>query len=216
MIQITEQFYTPINIGILAVMGLLAFLGYRKGFLLQLISFSGTVVSGWGSYVLSPLLAKYIQLFPRSMNPMEDTVLSEAAYRYVNQAAWFFLVFLMFRIVFFLLGMFAKSLQKVPVIKEVSKCIGGAVGVVEAFVWLFLLTIALNTPVFDGGHEAIDQTGLKYVRDSANFVLNEYVSDYIDSDAFGQLFEDAKGLSEAQRMQIENWMIAHGYLQEGE
>lgn len=216
MIEITEQLYTPINIGMAVLILILAFLGYKKGFLLQVISFAGTIMSGWGSYVISPLLAKYIQLFPKDMNPMEDTILSEAAYRYINQAAWFFLLFLLFRVVFFFLGLFAKTLQKVPVIKEISKVIGAAVGAVEALIWLFLLTIALNTPFFTNGHAAVEGTALRYVRDTANYVLNEYAADYIDADAFGQLFQDARGLSESQRQKIEQWMITHGYLEEGE
>lgn len=216
MIEITSGMYMPINIGILVLILLLAALGYRKGFLLQLVSFGGTVVSGWGSYVLCPLLAKYIQLFPEDLNPLEEPVLKEAAYRYVNQIAWFFLVFLLFRIVFFFLGIFAKSLQKVPVIKEASKLVGMGVGAAEGIIWLFILTIALNTPVFANGHEAIEKTGLKYVRSGVTYVLQEYASDYISSDAFGQLFEDAKGLSESQRERIEQWMIDHGYLTESE
>ena len=216
MITLTEQYYTPVNIGMVVLLIVLAIVGYRKGFLLQVISFAGTIVSGWGSYILAPMLAKYIPLFPRGLNPMEDTVLGEASYRYVNQIAWFFLVFLLFRVVFLFLGIFAKTLQKVPVIKEFSKVIGAFTGAAEALIWMFILTIALNTPVFVNGHETVARTGLHYVRDGAQYILQEFAPEYTDIDAFGQLFEDAKGLSESQRERIEQWMISHGYLKESE
>ena len=54
--------------------------------------------------------------------------------------------------------MICRGLQDIPLIKEVSALLGGVLGAAEAMIFVLVLTMALNSPLFNNGQAAVDNT----------------------------------------------------------
>ena len=148
--------------------------GYNTGILRLLIGLVGSIISYWVAWILCGVFAKYVNIVPSKFIGLAGSPFEEIAKTYVNQIAWFILLFLILRVLFFIVDRIAKGVHKVPGIHAVSALLGAAFGVLEAFVWTVVITVFLCTPLFKNGSYIVENSLFKQVNQVTEMVAKDY------------------------------------------
>lgn len=188
--------------------------GYNTGILRRLIGLVGSIISYWIAWILCGVFAKYINIVSVKSLGISGTPFEAIAKTYVNQIAWFILLFLVLRILFFVVDRIAKGVHKVPGLHAVSALLGAAFGVLEAFVWIVVITVLLHTPLFKNGSYIVENSLIKQVNQVTEMVAKDYLGPLFSSEGFSKLGEDTKSLTDLQRNAVENWLKENGFVEE--
>ena len=188
--------------------------GYNTGILRRLIGLVGSVISYWIAWILCGVFAKYINIVSAKSLGISGTPFEAIAKTYVNQIAWFILLFLVLRILFFVVDRIAKGVHKVPGVHAVSALLGAAFGVLEAFVWMVVITVLLHTPLFKNGSYIVENSLIKQVNQVTELVAKDYLGPLFSSEGFSKIGEDTKSLTDLQRNAVENWLKENGFVEE--
>lgn len=188
--------------------------GYNTGILRRLIGLVGSIISYWIAWILCGVFAKYINIASAKSLGLSGTPFEAIAKTYVNQIAWFILLFLVLRILFFVVDRIAKGVHKVPGLHAVSALLGAAFGVLEAFVWIVVITVLLHTPLFKNGSYIVENSLIKQVNQVTEMVAKDYLGPLFSSEGFSKLGEDTKSLTDLQRNAVENWLKENGFVEE--
>ena len=188
--------------------------GYNTGILRRLIGLVGSVISYWIAWILCGVFAKYINIVSAKSLGISGTPFEAIAKTYVNQIAWFILLFLVLRILFFVVDRIAKGVHKVPGLHAVSALLGAAFGVLEAFVWMVVITVLLHTPLFKNGSYIVENSLIKQVNQVTELVAKDYLGPLFSSEGFSKIGEDTKSLTDLQRNAVENWLKENGFVEE--
>ena len=160
------------------------------------------------------MFAKYINIISVKSLGLSGTPFEAIAKTYVNQIAWFILLFLVLRILFFVVDRIAKGVHKVPGLHAVSALLGAAFGVLEAFVWMVVITVLLHTPLFKNGSYIVENSLIKQVNQVTEMVAKDYLGPLFSSEGFSKMEEDTKSLTDLQRNAVENWLKENGFVEE--
>ena len=188
--------------------------GYNTGILRRLIGLVGSIISYWIAWILCGVFAKYINIVSAKSLGLSGTPFEAIAKTYVNQIAWFILLFLVLRILFFMVDRIAKGVHKVPGLHAVSALLGAAFGVLEAFVWMVVITVLLHTPLFKNGSYIVENSLIKQVNQVTEMVAKDYLGPLFSSEGFSKIGEDTKSLTDLQRNAVENWLKENGFVEE--
>lgn len=188
--------------------------GYNTGILRRLIGLVGSVISYWIAWILCGVFAKYINIVSVKSLGISGTPFEAIAKTYVNQIAWFILLFLLLRMLFFVVDRIAKGVHKVPGLHAVSALLGSAFGVLEAFVWMVVITVLLHTPLFKNGNYIVENSLIKQVNQVTELVAKDYLGPLFSSEGFSKIGEDTKSLTDLQRNAVENWLKENGFVEE--
>ncbi len=211
MFQVAENWLMPVNIGVVLLFIICIIIGAKKGFLLMIVSMAGTVVSFFGAWFLGGILADYIRLWPRKWAILQNTPIAAASWQFMNQICWFLTLFVILRLIFEFINMICRGLQDIPFIKEVSAFLGGVVGIAEAMVFVLAFSIALNSPLFENGQMAVDQTLVGKVNEISGKVYDKLLQPMVDADAFQQAYQNASDMTNEQRENLKRWLEEKGY-----
>ena len=188
--------------------------GYNTGILRRLIGLVGSIISYWIAWILCGVFAKYINIISVKSLGLSGTPFEAIAKTYVNQIAWFILLFLVLRILFFVVDRIAKGVHKVPGLHAVSALLGAVFGVLEAFVWMVVITVLLHTPLFKNGSYIVENSLIKQVNQVTEMVAKDYLGPLFSSEGFSKMEEDTKTLTDLQRNAVENWLKENGFVEE--
>lgn len=188
--------------------------GYNTGILRRLIGLVGSIISYWIAWILCGVFAKYINIISVKSLGLSGTPFEAIAKTYVNQIAWFILLFLVLRILFFVVDRIAKGVHKVPGLHAISALLGAAFGVLEAFVWMVVITVLLHTPLFKNGSYIVENSLIKQVNQVTEMVAKDYLGPLFSSEGFSKMEEDTKSLTDLQRNAVENWLKENGFVEE--
>lgn len=188
--------------------------GYNTGILRRLIGLVGSIISYWIAWILCGVFAKYINIISVKSLGLSGMPFEAIAKTYVNQIAWFILLFLVLRILFFVVDRIAKGVHKVPGLHAVSALLGAAFGVLEAFVWMVVITVLLHTPLFKNGSYIVENSLIKQVNQVTEMVAKDYLGPLFSSEGFSKMEEDTKSLTDLQRNAVENWLKENGFVEE--
>ena len=188
--------------------------GYNTGILRRLIGLVGSIISYWIAWILCGVFAKYINIVSVKSLGISGTPFEAIAKTYVNQIAWFILLFLVLRMLFFVVDRIAKGVHKVPGLHAVSALLGAAFGVLEAFVWMIVITVLLHTPLFKNGSYIVENSLIKQVNQVTEMVAKDYLGPLFSSEGFSKMEEDTKSLTDLQRNAVENWLKENGFVEE--
>ena len=188
--------------------------GYNTGILRRLFGLVGSIISYWIAWILCGVFAKYINIVSAKSLGLSGTPFEAIAKTYVNQIAWFILLFLVLRILFFVVDRIAKGVHKVPGLHAVSALLGAAFCVLEAFVWMVVITVLLHTPLFKNGSYIVENSLIKQVNQVTEMVAKDYLGPLFSSEGFSKLGEDTKSLTDLQRNAVEKWLKENGFVEE--
>ena len=129
------------------------FIGFRRGFILQVVYFAGFIAAIIVAYLYSDDLAPLLKLWVPFPAPSQDSAFSllfesfevEAVfYRAVAFAALFFGTKITLRIV----GSMLDFLADLPILRTINGWLGGALGLIEVYLVVFIiLYLGTLTPI---------------------------------------------------------------------
>ena len=170
---IPEKYFIYISIFIVAIYIVLMIIGYKKGFLYELVNLLYTAASlavAW----LSPVLS--------SLFPIIDVGTLDSDYKIlanffnlneiINTLAYFIIVFLVLKLLYVFISLVVKSINKIPVIGKFNQYLGAGFGFVNATLIVLCLSMLLSIPLFKNGNEVREKTILRYITKYSDEVLS--------------------------------------------
>lgn len=196
---VASESWVPILNVIVCVLFVVCFVrGWRHGLIRMLLSLVSMIASLYLAWVLSPNLGKTVSLWPKNMTPMQDTLFASNVYEVINHIAWFFVLFIVLRIVFFVLDKISKGMMHVPVLKEFMGILGGVLGILEAVIWSVLLTFLLSLPIYTNGAEIAQKSFLGTIENGCSVVLSDF-KPFKDTKDLLELISDASEVAKEQQ-----------------
>ena len=211
MITIPPASYYIVDIVIAAFYIAFLFLGAHRGFLRQLVSLLGTVLSFLGAWRYCGVLAEYIHLWPSAWNPAKDAFYGDTVYAMLNKMAWFFVLLIVLRLLFLLLDKLVKGIENIPVLKQISGLLGALLGAVGATVWVLVFCILLQTPLFSNGANIYRNTVLHTISETTGTVFSKLAVPVNETETFSKLYQSLKNNEGEDTQAIEQWLQEHGY-----
>lgn len=206
MIELNETMIMPLN-GICILLAVFFMVqGWVRGGLRSVLSYIGTIVTFYGSWILAGKLSTSIPLI---QNTNENVLLQEMmsqAYAFANKIVWFVICFLIFKIILFILDFILKSIQNVPGYHFFS-CLSGLVfGVLESVIWIFVICVVLESPLFIHGSEVVDASLLGTIRNAGNTVSKTFMEPVKESEQWSSLLSQMDDMADDQIEGIKNWI----------
>lgn len=213
---ISLQYGLVINIFLVALLVLLVLIGYKKGFLIQLVDLLGQIASLFMSWLLSKALGGIIPIIPGSFVPFQKTILDGFFYKFVNSTLWFIVLFIIFWIVMKIVKMLVKRIDLIPILGKINKALGVLLALVRYAIFVVIALFVLASPLFKNGTEVIENSWLKYGQMALNQVTILGENPLTGLTAFKELevlqdfINDPKQLSETQLQAVMGWLSGQG------
>ena len=177
-----------------------AVLGFKRGFTRQLVSlvsvFATVILAFLLKNPVSILLYEHLPFFKFGGVLKGVTVLNIALYEIIAFFIMVILIMLVFKLLEVITNLFEKILKMTIILSIPSKIAGAIIGVVESYIWIFILLYILSFPI--SNFSIINESNIR------NKILNDtpLLSGYIDStvkvlDEFGSLKEKYESSSNA-------------------
>lgn len=216
MFEVTESWQMPVNLLVAAVFIFCMVRGWKKGLLRSFLSLFSMFLSLWLAWNTKDIMATEISILPESW--LGNSLLSgiDAVYTFFNQIAWCLVLFLVFRILFFVLDRILKKLHAIAGIRQISELLGGVFGGIQAVLWCLVLCVVFSTPLFINGSLAVDGTALGVVRDLGGSVMESPADPVVTSEAFSMAQNGMNKLTADERKVIAKWLNDNGYDQKGD
>lgn len=197
----------PMNGIALLICIALMILGYKKGFARSVLSLIGSIASFYLAWLLSDPLSTRFRLYEQiEENDVSGFLLSTFVSSMINQILWFLICFALLRILVILLDKLLKGIHKIPGLHLIGGILGAAFGAVETVIWILVLCIILETPLFSNGSAIIDQSILGPVRKKTSQVFTTFASPAIMSGFISQMQENAEEISQEKVDAFDQWL----------
>ena len=205
--QIPEQYFLYISIFIGLIYVAMMFIGYKHGFLYELVNLLYTAASLALAYFASPVLASLFPIIDLSKTPGQYYALNELfnLNKIINTVAYFIIVFLLLKVLYIFISLFVKSLNKIPVIGKFNQFLGLVFGVLNATLIVLALSMLLSLPLIKNGKEIRDKTILRYITKYSDQALT-----FLVAKAGEQNLKDTiTGFDiDSYREDFKNWIIS--------
>lgn len=202
---IPENCFIFVSVFIVIIYAAMIYMGYKKGLLYELISFLYTAASVLIAWFMSPVLASLFPFFDISDIDEKYQMLNKL-YDFnalLNTIAYFVIIFLLLKLLYILISLLVKSLNKIPVIGSLNQLLGGIFGVLHATIIVLALSLLLSLPVIRNGKQVREKTLFRYV----GSISNEAFSYLIDLISDSGLKENISDLDiNAYREQFKEWI----------
>ena len=203
--NIPDSAFMYISIGIVILYIVLIIIGYSKGLLYELTSLLYTAFCVFVSWFLSPIMANLFPIIKLEKIYPDAEILNKLLNidPLLNVIAYFVLIFLILNILYLVISVMVKALNKIPVIGKFNQLLGGLYGIINATFITFGLSMLLTLPLFSNGQEVRNGTILKYIDNYTKLLMNEIV-EKIDGEKLNDLSD---GLDiEAAREEFKQWL----------
>ncbi|MBO7677009.1 MAG: CvpA family protein [Erysipelotrichaceae bacterium] len=164
--NVPSEYFIFINIFIIALYAVIIFFGYKKGFLYEMISLVYTALALGAAWFVAPVLASVFPIidlskFSNGQYQMINNMLNLNSI--VNIVIYFLITFLVLKVVYVLIALLLKSMNKIPVIGDFNQVLGAAFGFVNATIIVLSLSMLCSLPIIKNGEEIKEKTILKYI-----------------------------------------------------
>ena len=207
--NVPSEYFIYINIFIIVLYLVFIFIGYKKGFLYELISLIYTALALGLSWFVAPVLASVFPVVDiGSFTGGQYQVITDAfnLNSIVNIVFYFIAVFLILKLVYVFISLLLKSMNKIPVIGSFNQILGAVFGVINATLIVLSLSMLCSLPVIKNGEEIREKTILKYIKTYSDMALN-YVMKEVGTIDLKQELTDFD--IEAYREDLKQWILQH-------
>ncbi len=211
MIDISQDIIQWVNLAVLVFYIIFIFLGIRRGFILSVISAVGSVASFLIAWRYCSVAVDYFHFVPDSLLPMQDTLLADTVATYVNELAWFLVIFLVLKLILAIISKAIASIENLPVIKQLSGLLGGIFGMIVATVWIIIFCVILNIPIFENGSEVVNQTWLGRIRDDTSQLVSAVGAPTDSAEMINRLYRGMENLDDSDKDALREWLEEHGF-----
>ncbi len=182
------------------------FRGVKTGFFMQLVNMVSIILSLFISNYVSVVIADYIKIWPEKIGINEYEIFNKLFYNRLNQIAWFLVIFVVVLIIFLIIKSTIKVVQKMPLLKEISQIFGGLLGILFANLWVLLVIFVLNLPIIPNGHNYVNKTFLKNIKDINATVMGDYITPILETEDFNGLIKKIEELNEEDKSWLREWL----------
>ena len=207
--NIPKEFFIYINIFIFALYLVFIFIGYKKGFLYELISLIYTVLALGAAWFLAPVLASVFPIVDLGkMSGGQYQVISDMLNlnSIVNILIYFLLIFLILKLLYVFISLLLKSLNKIPVVGSFNQILGAIFGFINATIIVLSLSMLCSLPIIKNGEEIREGTILKLISTYSDKALN-YVMKQIGSYKLDESISEFD--IESYREDLKQWILQH-------
>ena len=180
---IPQGSFIYISVFIIAIYLIMMIVGYMRGLLYELIGLFFTVLAVGAAWFSSPVLANLFPIIDLE-NYSEETKLLSKLFdlnQLINTIAYFLIVFLLLKLLYFFVSLLLKSLNKVPVIGTLNRFLGSVFGMLNATIIVLCLSMLLSLPIISNGKEVRENTVLKYISRFSSETFNMVADWVLDS-----------------------------------
>ena len=203
---IPENVIPLINIGLAAWLVIAVIIGYKKGFIWEVLTVLGVLVAIMVSWVVAPGLADIIYIFPKNIAPFQGTNVGEIVYTRLNYITWFIILFVVLIILLSLIKPLFKAITEIPVLKELNGVLGSVFSAVRTFVFFVLIVYVLNSAVVTNGKDIIDKSWLSYVKMASEKTMSIMSNSFSENVAIQKMLSDPLSLTEEDLTSIVTWL----------
>lgn len=194
-----------INGGIVFFYIAMFLLGYKKGFVLQLIDLIGLIAIIYLAWLFSPVLATYFAIWPKDLVPLQVPIFQEAIYGYINQFVWFIVIFIVLKLVLMVIRPLVKVLQNIPILKQVNSICGALFSFVYSTVWMILIAFILTLPIIPQGNQYVNKTWLNSILLNTSTFINDLEEPLSKNSMLSNLVDNMNDLSDNDREALKDW-----------
>lgn len=189
--NISSEYFIYINLFIVLIYLIFIIVGYAKGFLFEIISLLFTVASAFISWFIAPVLAGVYPIIDIASLNKETELLSKLVNlnALANTVLYFVIVFLILKLLNWILCFVVKGMNKIPVIGKFNQILGGLTGIINATLITLALSLLLSLPIFANGEEIKNGTMFKYINQISDKVLT-YIIDNANMNNIKNQFDD--------------------------
>ncbi|MGL5541646.1 MAG: CvpA family protein [Erysipelotrichaceae bacterium] len=186
-------------------------LGYSKGLLDRVLSLVATLAALFLALTLAKPLAQAFPLFtffaPQSWG--------QALNGPLQVGVWFLLVFVVIRLVFWLMRMLFNGLTQLPIIKQLNTLGGVVFGMLCSAIVIALTSVLLVSPLFQNGYQVIEQTWLRYTHPYVEEALQAYSIDLKSLKNLQMVFmQEADAFTQEQVIKmLQEWKLSDAQIQ---
>lgn len=203
---ISESAVPLINMALIVWLLLAMAIGYKKGFIWQLIRLLGVLVAVFIAWITAPGIANVINLYPKSLAPFKNTPIGLLFYQRLNFYAWFLAIIVICMILMAIISPLFKALTEVPFIKEVNGLLGLMLGALKTFLFFIVITYILNGALVSNGKDIVEKSLLKYVNVVTKKVMVIVGNSFSENIAIQKMLSDPLSLQEEDLKEIIEWL----------
>lgn len=202
---IPENYVLFINIFIVLLYLIMIYFGYKRGFIFGIVNILYNIFALFVAWLISPVLASEFPFIKadkliESGNLIFKLIDVEPL---LNTVFYFVCTFIVLRVLYLFVSLFAKSVNSVPVFGSLNKLIGALIGVFNATIIITVLSLLLALPIFANGNTIKNKTIFKYIEKYTNMAV-DYGMEHLDVDSFKDNFNEFD--SDEFRNQLKEWI----------
>lgn len=194
--------FTNLVLGIWLLVDL--YQGYKKGLILQVLSWISTLVSLFVAWLFSNPFAQTFPWFYSAKGIGVASIDAAIAFQ-TNRLMWILILFAAIRILLTLLSPLASIISKMPLIKQVNSWVGGVAAILFFGVKLVLLCLFLTFPFIKNGQQVIENSVLVHV-EKVSIPVFEWLDATVSSNVGLQSIINHQELSPEQQNDIIEWL----------
>ncbi|MDI9540482.1 MAG: CvpA family protein [Bacillota bacterium] len=195
-----------INVGVILFLVISIVLGYKRGFLWQVIKTIGILAVLLLSWILAPGFADLIKIFPKKYAPFQETPLADVFYDKINVLVWFVIIFIIGLIVIAIIKPLFKVVLEFPIIKQFNSLLGAFFALIPAFIIVIIMTFLLNTAIFTNGKDIVDNSVLKYTDTVTEKITSILSKSFQENVAIQKMISDPLSLELEDIKSIIEWL----------
>lgn len=150
-----------LDIGVILVLALFAYSGYRQGFFLKVLGCFGFLVCALAAWLLSYPLSSILHLYPDHLIATNIPQITQIFYQTLNRIVVFVVLFIVLSLAVLFLKPILAAMGKLPLIQEMNKLLGTLLGALQGLVLIMIISFIFTTPLFANGLRVIDASCLK-------------------------------------------------------
>lgn len=204
--NIQEEYFIFINIGIILIYVVFALSAYRNGLLSQLLSLVYNILSIVVAWYLAPILASRITLVK-----IDSVYNSSGISSMANSILFMAIIFIVLRILYLIIKPLFKSISKIPIIGGLNKIGGFIFGIINATLVIVVLTLIMNLGFIKNFNEVKENTLLKYTDKLSQTVMKVSI-DNLNLNSLKKYIDDFD--VDESRETFTKWLIDQGILNE--
>lgn len=212
MITVNADQSTILNIIAIILIVFLCIQGFRKGLIRSILSLIGTILSYYLAWLISKSLAEYFPIITNiTIDSLPELITQSDLYQNlivngIDRIIWFLIMFFALRIILFVLDKILKQIHEIPGIHMISGILGMLFGFIESVVWLVVLAIILETPLFNGGKELVDNSILSPVKEASTNAFSSFTTPLTMMDDISSLEENIDTFTQDQLQQLQKYL----------
>ncbi len=203
---IPENVIPLINIGLVAWLVIALVVGYKKGFIWEVLSVLGILVCIFVAWIVAPGMAEIIKIFPENVAPFKGTSVGALVYTRLNYITWFVIIVILLLIVLAIMKPLFKAITELPVLKQVNGVLGALFSGIKTLVFFVLLVYVLSSAVISNGKNIIEKTLLRYVQMGSRQTMSVISRSFSQNVAIQKVLSDPLSLTEEDLTSIVSWL----------